>query len=191
MSDVVCQLCMTAAEYHAAILQTNVQDEYNRIHGQEHGNDARRDALVTLAMCAWLRKHISKIEDRAKVDADVTMPEEKSAAVVGGKVVAYTSRITRRPELKVLDPDAFTAWVAEHYPSEVMQSVRPAFLSILQDQARQTGAVLGPGGEVCDCAVLDDAVIYTTTRLTKDADLLEPLLSKVTLADLPEYIQEL
>jgi len=149
----------------------------------------RRDALQVLAMCAWLRKHIAKIDDRAKITADVTMPEEKSAAIVDGTVVAYTSRITRRPELKVLDPVGFPAWVAEHYPSEIMQAVRPAFLSLLQDQARQTGAVLGPGGEVCDCAVLDDAVIYTTTRLTKDADVLEPLLTTVTLADLPEYIQ--
>jgi len=37
MSDAVCQLCMLAATYHAAILQTNIEDEYNRIHGQEHG----------------------------------------------------------------------------------------------------------------------------------------------------------
>lgn len=152
---------------------------------------SRRDSLQVLAMCAWVRKHIAKIEDSAKADADVSMPEEKSAAVVGDTVVAYTSRISRKPELKVTDPDLFTAWVAEHYPTELTQTVRPAFLTVLRDNALQTGAVLGPSGEVCEYAVLDDPVVYTSTRLTKDADVLEPLLTRVNLADLPDYIQDL
>lgn len=54
-------------------------------------------------MCSWVRKQISKVEDNAKIIADVSFPDEKTAAVVDGTVVSYTSRVSRKPELEVLD----------------------------------------------------------------------------------------
>lgn len=150
----------------------------------------RREAAQVLAMCSWVRKQISKIEDNAKVIADVAFPEEKTAAVVDGKVVSYTSRVSRKPELEVLDDVNFVGWVAQYFPSEIVSSVRPAFLTMLRDEALSTGFILGPGGEVCDYARLAEAVVYTTTRLVKEADaVLAPKLSALSLADLPTYIE--
>lgn len=150
----------------------------------------RRDATQVLAMCAWVRRQIGKVEDQAKAVADVSIPEEKAAGLVGDVVVSYTSRVARQPELHISDNDAFTAWVAEHYPTELVHAVRPSFLTVLRDNARATGAVLGPGGEVCEHAELADPVVYTTTRLTKDADkALEPVLGAILLADLPDFIK--
>lgn len=151
----------------------------------------RRDATQVLAMCAWVKKQIGKVEDQAKAVADVSIPEEKAAGLVGDTVVSYTSRVARQPELAITDNDMFTAWVAEHYPTELVQSVRPSFMTVLRDNARIDGAVLGPGGEVCEFAELAEPVVYTTTRLTKDADkALEPVLGGILLADLPGFIKE-
>jgi hypothetical protein len=150
---------------------------------------SRRDAVQVLAMCSWVRRQISKIEDSAKVVADVSFPDEKTAAVVDETVVAYTSRVSRKPELEIHDAGEFVAWVAEHYPTEVVSSVRPSFLTILRDNALIAGAILGPGGEVCESAGLADPVVYTQTRLTKDADkALQPILGTLLLADLADYI---
>lgn len=151
----------------------------------------RRDATQVLAMCAWVKKQIGKVEDQAKAIADVSIPDEKAAGLVGDTVVSYTSRIARQPELAITDSDMFTAWVAEHYPTELVQAVRPSFMTVLRDNARIAGAVLGPGGEVCEYAELADPVIYTITRLTKDADrALGPVLGGVSLAELPNFIEE-
>lgn len=151
---------------------------------------SRREATQILAMCSWVRKQISKVEDRAKIAADVTYADEKAAAVIDDTVVAYTSRVSRKPELEILDDLGFVTWVAEHYPTEIVSTVRPAFQAMLRDQALTTGFILGPGGEVCEFAKLADPVEYTTTRLVKDADtVLAPKLSGLTLADLPAYIE--
>lgn len=150
----------------------------------------RRDAAQVLAMCSWVRKQVSIIEDAAKVAADVTYADEKMAGVVDGTVVSYTSRVSRKPELEVLDETGFVAWVDEHYPTEIVSSVRPAFVTMLRDQALTTGFVIGPGGEVCDAVRLGDPTVYTQTRLVKDAEgVLAPKLSALTLADLPTYIE--
>lgn len=149
----------------------------------------RREAAQVLALCSWVKKQISKIEDKAKEVADVTYPDEKMAAVINDKVVAYTSRVQRKPELKYDDTFAFTEWVSKHYPTEIEWAVRPRFLTELRDRAIEQGAILGPGGEVCEVAELDEPIVYTTTRLQKDADdVLWPLLSGLLLADLPDFI---
>lgn len=151
---------------------------------------SRRDAAQVLAMCAWLEQRIKAIKKKAQDEADVSFPEEKTAGVVDGTVVSYTSRVARKPELVITNDAAFTGWVAEHFPTEIVMSVRPAFLTELQTRAVETGVVLGPGGEVCESAELGEPVVYTTTRLVKDAGtVLEPLLSSLHLAALPEYIE--
>lgn len=152
---------------------------------------SRREAAQVLAMCAWVKRHISKIEDRAKTVADVTFPDEKTAAVVNDTVVAYTSRVSRKPELKILDEGLFTAWVASRWPGEIIQSVNPAFVQnhLYQNAVEHDGVIVDDMGEVCEYAELSDPVEYTTTRLTKNADVLEPILSAVSLADLPALIE--
>lgn len=148
-----------------------------------------------LAMCAWVKQQIKKIEEQAQAEADVTFPDEKTAGSVkdakgDDKVVSYTSRVQRKPEILGRKDFAFIEWVSKHYPTEIEWAVRPAFLTELRDRALdKDGIILGPHGEVCEVAGLDDPVVYTMTKLQKGADkLLEPLLSKVPLADLPDLI---
>lgn len=148
----------------------------------------QREAAVVLAMCAWAKKAIAKIEDAAKLIADVSFPEEKTAGVVNDIVVSYTQRIQKRPELKILNPGDFTAWVAKRWPTETIMTVRESFLPVLRDIAIEHGALIDPDGEVCDACELIDGTVYTMTKLTKEADVLAPMLEKVSLAELPAFI---
>jgi hypothetical protein len=149
----------------------------------------QREAAVVLAMCAWAKKAISKIEDGAKAIADVSFPEEKTAGVVNDVVVSYTQRIQKRPELKILNPGAFTDWVAARWPDEIETTVRESFLNLtLRDIAVEHGALIDTQGEVCTHAELIDGTTYTMTRLTKESDVLAPMLEKLSLAELPGFI---
>ncbi len=156
---------------------------------------ARRDAATVLAMCAWVKKRISKIEEHAKLVADVSFPDEKTAADVDGTVVAYTSRLTRRPSppFEYSDEPAFVKWVAERWPTEIEDSVRKSFIDYhLVPLAVGTGGhLVDDQGEVCPFAKLKEPIEYTSTRLTKDADgVLEPLLTGESLTSLPDFIGE-
>src|SRR5690606_41618909 len=54
-----------------------------------------------------------------------------------------------RPSARVVDEIAFAAWVAQRYPSEIVQSVRPAFAKRLLDEAAKLGDPVDPQtGEV-------------------------------------------
>jgi hypothetical protein len=150
----------------------------------------QRNAAVVLAMCSWARKRLTEVEERAKDAADVSFPEEKTAGVIDGTVVSYTQRIQKRPELKILNPGDFTDWVAKRWPTEIIMTVRESFLPVLREIATEHGALIDQDGEVCDACELIDGTVYTTTRLTKDADaVLEPELSKLRIPDLLYYIE--
>jgi hypothetical protein len=150
----------------------------------------QRNAAVVLAMCSWARKRLAEVEDRAKTAADVAFPDEKMAGVIDGTVVSYTQRVQRKPELKILNEGSFVDWVQARWPDEVVPKVRESFLTKLRDGALEHGAIVDGDGEVCVHAELGDGVVYTATRLTKDADsVLEPELSKLRLPDLIYYIQ--
>lgn len=148
----------------------------------------QREAAVVLAMCAWAKKAISKIEDGAKAIADVSFPEEKTAGVVDGTVVSYTQRIQKRPELRILNPGAFTDWVAARWPDEIETTVRESWITRLRDMALEHGALIDSQGEVCVHCELIDGTVYTMTKLTKESDVLAPMLEKVSLAELPAFI---
>jgi hypothetical protein len=154
----------------------------------------RRDAAVVLAMVAYVKKRLAKIEEYARDYADVSFAEEKTAGVVNGKVVSYTSRVTRRPAepFTILDKDGFARWVGERWPTEVVMTVRPSFLTRLAEiAARYGGTLIDEAGEVCEFVKVNDPVLYTRTSLTKDAEeVLKPLLGNETLDSLPGFIEQ-
>jgi len=47
-----------------------------------------------------------------------------------------------------VDADLLLPWVAQHYPSEVMQVVRPAFVEAVRKASKQAKQACGPGGEL-------------------------------------------
>ena len=154
---------------------------------------SRRDAAAILAMCAYVKKRIAKIEEAARDTADVTYPEEKTAGTVGGRVVSYTTRLSSRPRelFTILDDTGFIEWVAQRFPTEIVNTVRPSFLTVLAEKAHATsGVLIDDQGEVCEAVKVNDPTVYTRTTLTKDAAAtLEPLLAGLTLESLPDYIE--
>jgi hypothetical protein len=47
-----------------------------------------------------------------------------------------------------IDTDQLLPWVRQHYPTEVMDAVRPAFVERVRAACKDAQAAMGPGGEV-------------------------------------------
>ena len=160
------------------------------IINEGHGRMARRNSAVVLALCSWAIKELREIENRAKDEVDCQYADEQISGVYNDTVISTTKRVSRKPELKILDEPGFVAFVAQHWPTEIVQSVRPAFLEELRNRALDVGCVLGPDGEVCDAAELAEPVEYVATYLKKTAvEVLGPLLD-TPLSKLPKLIEE-
>ncbi|MET0415797.1 MAG: hypothetical protein ABW022_07230 [Actinoplanes sp.] len=76
----------------------------------------------------------------------------------------------KKPAAKVTDERAFTSWVAERYPNELVQAVRDSFAKKLLDVASAAGEpVDAVTGEVIPGVEIVAGEPYLTVRPTADA----------------------
>lgn len=90
--------------------------------------------------------------DRAKADVDAAMAElgvERLRVADGSGGDAGTlSRVPGRTSARITDEAAFERWVAERYPDQMIQAVRPGFRERLLHAAMQAGDPVDVTGEV-------------------------------------------
>jgi hypothetical protein len=99
---------------------------------------------------------------------------ERKAAVVDGEVLGHVTLAKGRRTARVANEDALLAYVKAHHPTEVetVESVRPAFLKSLLDDAVKKGAHLDSDGVVIDGLIeIVDGQPYPMSKLTDDADI--------------------
>jgi hypothetical protein len=112
----------------------------------------KREAAAVLAQCKWLKDNIKRWEDAAKtVLSHELSPGERAAAVdAEGTQLGFAAMVAGRREVKINDEHAFTAWVAQRWPTEMSQQIKPEFRAKLFDQAKTLGGVPDPvDGTVC------------------------------------------
>lgn len=97
--------------------------------------------------------------------------ERLSARLPGGERIASVTISKGRAEPKVTDEDAFTAWVADTYPTEVEQItvVRESFRRRLLDHAKQAGAPVTATGEAIPGVEIVQGDPYPSVRLAEGA----------------------
>jgi hypothetical protein len=112
----------------------------------------KREAAAVLAQCKWLKDNIKRWEDAAKgILSHELSPGERAAAIDGdGVQLGFAAMVQGRREVKVNDEAAFTAWVAQRWPTEMSQQIKPEFRAKLFDQAKTLGGVPDPAdGTLC------------------------------------------
>lgn len=138
----------------------------------------QREAAALLAALAAHRHDIEDLEREVRAVADVSYGDEKVAGVVDGVVIGTTGRYERRPNepFTVLDKTGFVEWVKSRYPTEVVETVRPAFLKELADRAEKScGVLLDENGEPCEAVKLNDPVVSVRTYVKRTDEAREAL----------------
>lgn len=138
------------------------------------------DPVAQLALCSWLKKQIRQWEAEAKAELSM-QPGERKAAAIGAKPLGFVT-LARGKRSTHVDDEAFVQWVADRWPGEIVQSVRPAFRTKMLDLAVKRGALIDDQGEVCEAVTVSYGEPYPTTQLSDEADItIAALLAKGAL----------
>ena len=120
------------------------------------------------------------IAARAKELADAAK-SELSALEVGdtvagkwdGRVIAKATMTKGRRKFVVTDRAAFTAYVKEHYPTEIVESVNPAFERGMGSVVKEVdGLVVDFNGLPIPGVAMEESSPYVSVRKDKDAPFL-------------------
>lgn len=129
------------------------------------------DAAARVAIVAALRAKVAEAYDKSRDEmSDQMDPGSRWPANLGGGALGDVIMTRGATRAKVTDEDTFTRWVAENHPTEIVQSVRPAYLSkVLADAKRFGAAVDSTSGEFIPGVEMETGKSYVTVKLAEDA----------------------
>lgn len=134
--------------------------------------DEQRDAAFRAAV--W-----SAIETRAKEQKDIARGEltdipigDTISARWGDRILAKASMNNGRAKLVVTDPQKLLAWVKRNHPTEVVETVNPAYLKAVEAKAKElgVGAVIDSQGDVIPGVEIQTGDPIVSVRREKNTD---------------------
>lgn len=134
--------------------------------------DIARDLAVLKVLGERVRDARTALEQEAR---GVMEPGDRMAVKVADELLAQVTLVNGRRTARVDDPDALLDWVKANHPTEVqtVESVRPAFLAMLLDIAKDAGFGVHPDtGDVVPGIAVGRGEPYPQVRLSADAEAL-------------------
>lgn len=133
--------------------------------------DNLAESATRVAILSALRSRVAEAYEIARNDTAEVMDagDRKSARLGSGELgkVVKTNGSTRA---KITDEQAFTKWVAQHHPDEVIQAVRQSYLNkVLADAKHYGQGVDTATGELIPGVDVVQGNPYVTVKLTDDA----------------------
>jgi hypothetical protein len=114
-------------------------------------SEEARKAAGVLAQCKWLRDQISKWEAQAKdvLAQELSGGERTKAVAMDGTEIGSVTRAEGARSMQIDNEAGFLAWVKQRYPTEVEETVRPAFVKLCAEKVKVLGALPDANGEPC------------------------------------------
>ena len=141
---------------------------------------ALKELSTRVAVLTALRDAIDVVIDSERViltsellDANQTLGvKQLDITLPDGEKVASASIGNSEPKPVVTNEMAFTRWVAENFPTEIVQTVRPTFKKVLLENNEQVNpqgeAVHTKTGQIIDGVVFTNSASRLTLRFKKD-----------------------
>ena len=141
---------------------------------------ALKELSTRVAVLTALRDAIDVVIDSERViltseliDANQTLGvKQLDITLPNGEKVASASIGNSEPKPVVTNEAAFVRWVAENFPTEIIQTVRPTFKKVLFENTEQVNpqgeAVHTRTGEIIDGVVFSNPSSRLTLRFKKD-----------------------
>lgn len=127
------------------------------------------DAAFRAGVWQVIEQRAKELKDQAKQELHALEVGDTVAGKWNGHTIAKATMTRGRTKLVITDEREFTAWVADHHPTEIVTHVNPAFLRLLEAKAKDVGAVIDSLGEVVPGVELVDGEPYVSVRRDKDA----------------------
>lgn len=101
---------------------------------------------------------------RAELASALDVGDRKTAALADGTKVGSITYANGRVTPRVVDERAFTAWVSENYPDEIVPLVRSSFRDAILAQAKANDAPVTANGELVPGIELRPGNPYLTAK---------------------------
>jgi hypothetical protein len=108
-------------------------------------------------------------KDEAKAELAGLEPGDGVSARLNGVVIGKATMAAGRQKLTVTDERAFVEWVRRNHPTEIVESVNPAYMKVLEAAAKNLGAVVDDQGEVVPGVEITCGEAFVSVRKDKDA----------------------
>lgn len=105
---------------------------------------SKEDTALQLVLIAWLSARLTELDRSTRDGVDWPAKTRAVAALPDGTTVGTVTMTHGAASAKVVDEQAFTAWVQDNYPTEIVEQVRPAFKRSVLDRVKRDGE-LPPG----------------------------------------------
>jgi hypothetical protein len=86
-----------------------------------------------------LAPHVAQLRAQVKREMEAADDERKAAKLADGTKIGAVSYRKGAVTARVTDEAAALAWCLKEHPEQIMQAIRPAFLSHLLDAAKKEG----------------------------------------------------
>lgn len=129
------------------------------------------DAATRVAIVAALKTKVLEAYELARTEAGDHMdPGDRKAAQLGDGKLGHVTVANGSTRAKVTNEDAFTKWVADNHPDEIVQAVRPSYVNKILSDAKHYGqAVDVTSGELIPGVDVAVGNPYVTVKLAEDA----------------------
>lgn len=130
-----------------------------------------RDAAVAAVVYQTIEQRAKELKDDAKSRLAELLPGDSIAARWDNEVLGKATMSKGRTKLTVTDAEKLLEWVKATHPTEIVESVNPAFLKALESRAKDMGlgAVIDGEGEVVPGVSITEGEPFVSVRKDKDA----------------------
>lgn len=128
-----------------------------------------RDAAARAIVFQVLEQAAKARKDEAKAELAQMEPGDTIAGKWDGQLLGKATMTTGRTKLIVTDEQKLLEWLQYNQPDEIVMSINPAYLRLLESRAKEVGAVIDTQGELIPGLELVSGDPYVSVRKEKDA----------------------
>ena len=132
-------------------------------------NDSVREAAARAVVFQIVEQAAKARKDEAKAELAGLEPGDGVSARLNGVVIGKATMTSGRQKLTVTDERALVEWVRRNHPTEIVESVNPAYLKVLEAAGKSLGAVVDDQGEVVPGVEITVGEAFVSVRKDKDA----------------------
>lgn len=135
-------------------------------------NDRMREAAARAVVYQIVEQAAKARKDEAKAELAELEPGDGISARLNGVAIGKATMTAGRQKLTVTDERALVEWVRRNHPTEIVESVNPAYLKVLEASGKALGAVIDDQGEVVPGVEITVGEAYVSVCKDKDAPVL-------------------